>query len=187
MQKNTTQQHKYKNPYETATASDGFAIAKDIEAQRQAMEQKLALEQEDNSFSVANPEFTQTVFELSTHKKEVDEPRQIQEIQQMIDQIRQEVKEIKAHSDGLSAEVEAIEKVTLQSLPDKAGVYHIRYLEIIASFLRGLKAKVGEARTWLMAMQSKKAKRGSAFAAQSKKKGTQYSQSQEHSSARSVQ
>jgi tRNA(Ser,Leu) C12 N-acetylase TAN1 len=36
-------------------------------------------------------------------------------------------------------------------------------------------------------MQSKKAKRGSAFAVNTKKKGTQYSQSQELSSARNVQ
>ena len=136
---------------------------------------------------MANPEFTQTIFDLSTHKEVVERPRQIMEIQQLVEEIRREVKEIKAKSEGLNAEVEQIEKVTLQSLPDKPGIYHIRYLEIVLSFLRGLKTKVGEAKTWLMAMQSKRAKRGSAFMTNTKKKGTQYSLSQELSTARNVQ
>jgi len=186
MQNVKTQQPKYKNPYERAQPSDGFAIAKEIEAQRAAMEAKLAAEEKQFS-NFANPEFTQTVFDLSTHKETVEKPQQINEIQQLVEQIRNEVKTIKAHSDGLTEEISRIEKVTLQSLPDKVGVYHIRYLEIILSFLQGLKAKVGEARTWLAAMQSKKAKRGSAFASTSKNKGTQYSQSQELSTARNVQ
>lgn len=186
MQNTKVQQPKYKNPYERVQASDGIDIAKDIEAQRKLMEQQLAQEQARGTGDFANPEFTQTIFDLSTHKEFIERPKQIQEIQHLVEEIRREVKEIKARGEGLNAEVEQIEKVTLQSLPDKPGVYHIRYLEIVLSFLRGLKAKVGEARTWLMAMQSKKAKRGSAFAVNAKKKGTQYSLSQELSNARSV-
>jgi len=186
MQNVKQSQSPYKNPYERAQASDGAAIARDIELQRAQMEAKLAQERAKEQ-SFGNPEFTQTVFDLSQHKETIDRPKQITEIQQLVEQIRQEVKTIKAHSEGLNAEVEQIEKVTHQSLPDKIGVYHVRYLEIILSFLQGLKAKVGEARTWLSAMQSKKTKRGSAFAVQSKKKGTQFSQSQELSTARNVQ
>jgi septum formation inhibitor MinC len=187
MQNVKPQQPQYKNPYERAQASDGASIARDIEAQRAKMEAMLAQEKAQESSHIANPEFTQTVFDLSTHKESVEKPKQIQEIQQLVETIRQEVKNIKAQSEGLTAEIAQIEKAALQSLPDKVGVYHVRYLEIILSFLEGLKAKVGEARTWLAAMQSKKAKRGSAFAANTKKKGTQYSQSQELSSARNVQ
>ena len=75
----------------------------------------------------------------------------------------------------------------MQSIGKKPGVYHVRYLELLLSFLQGVKAKVGEAKTWLMAIQSKRAKRGSAFAVRSKKQGTQYSLSQELSTARNVQ
>ncbi|KXK10923.1 MAG: hypothetical protein UZ22_OP11002000554 [Microgenomates bacterium OLB23] len=187
MQNVKSQQSSYKNPYERVLASDGSAIAQDIEAQRARMEALLAQEKKTEDTQFANPEFTQTVFDLSQHKESVEKPQQIQEIHQLIEQIRQEVKNIKAHSDGLTAEVLEIEKAALQALPERVGVYHVRYLEIILSFLHGLKAKVGEARTWLAAMQTKKAKRGSAFAATTKKKGTQYSLSQELSSARSVQ
>lgn len=187
MQNVKTQQPLYKNPYERVQASDGIAIAKDIEAQKAQFEAKLAQEKARESSNFANPEFTQTIFDLSRHQESVEKPKQIQEIQQLVEQIRQEVKTIKNQSEGLNAEVSQIEKVTLQALPDKVGVYHVRYLELILSFLQGLKAKVGEARTWLAAMQSKKAKRGSAFASNTKKKGTQYSQSQELSTARNVQ
>ncbi len=184
---NVKQHPQYKNPYERVQASDGIAIAKDIEAQRAQFEARLAQEKARERGGIANPEFTQTVFDLSHHKESVEKPKQIQEIQQLVEQIRYEVKAIKNHSEGLNAEVAQIEKVALQALPDKVGVYHVRYLELILSFLHGLKAKVGEARTWLAAMQSKKAKRGSAFAANAKKKGTQYSQSQELTAARNVQ
>ena len=47
--------------------------------------------------------------------------------------------------------------------------------------------KTGESRTWMQALMSKKAKRGSAFAARSKKQGTAYSMSQELSNSRNVQ
>jgi hypothetical protein len=72
-------------------------------------------------------------------------------------------------------------------LPEKPGIYHVRFLEIIVNVLRALRAKINESSTWMQALTSKKKKRGSLFAVRAKKKGTQYSLSQELSSARSVQ
>jgi predicted transcriptional regulator len=176
----------YVNPYESLTAPRSATdIARDIQLQKQEFDQKVAQEQQAEKQGISNPEF-QTVFSLGTHAETVEKPQLINEIQSKIQEIQAEVKDLKAHSEGLSAEVEQVERAALQSLPEKPGVYHVRYLELLLQFLKGIKAKVGEARTWLSAMQSKKAKRGSAFAARSKKQGTQYSLSQELSASRNV-
>ena len=187
-QKKATQQPKpYSNPQETLkNTGKGAAIAQDIEKQRHKMEDRLTSDQKPEKKSgVANPEF-KTIFSGVHHKEGVEKKEKIQELQSLITEIRHEIQAIKAKSEGLNAEVEQIEKATIESLPEKVGVYHVRHFEIILEYLRNIKAKVGEAKTWLMAMQSKKAKRGSAFATRSKKKGTQYSLSQELSAARNV-
>lgn len=113
--------------------------------------------------------------------------QEVRMIKELIDQIRQEIKMIKRSNAAMMSEVKDIEKIALEGTPDKPGIYHIRFLEIVLSMLRALRAKIGESSTWMQAMQSKKKKRGSAFAARSKKQGTQYSMSQELSNSRSVQ
>ncbi len=115
------------------------------------------------------------------------ESEEIHTIKELTEQIRREIKLIKDAHKTLIDEVKDIENLTIQELPEKPGIYHIRFLEVVLSLLRTLKAKISESNTWLEAMQSKKKKRGSLFAALSKKKGTQYSLSQELSNARSVQ
>lgn len=109
------------------------------------------------------------------------------EIRQLTEMVKKELEMIKKADTALLNEVKDIQNMTLESLPDKPGIYHIRFFEIILSILKTLRAKIGESRTWLSAMVSKKKKRGSLFAARSKKAGTQYSMSQELSNARSVQ
>ena len=108
-------------------------------------------------------------------------------IRSLIEQLKHEMKLIKQADSSLMSEIKDIEKLTLDSLPEKPGIYHVRFLELLISILATLRAKINESRTWLMAFQSKKKKRGSAFASMSKKKGTQFSLSQELSNARSVQ
>lgn len=176
----------YINPQETLRdLGKGSAIARDIEQQRKEFESKLAQEQPKG----ANTEFT-THFDVTSFREGTERQRKIserrQEIQQLVEEIRSEVKAIKARSAEVANEVEQIERATLESLPNKVGVYHIRYFEYILQYLQGIKAKIGEAKTWLMAMNNKKAKRGSAYAARSKKHGTQFSQSQELQNARNV-
>lgn len=182
MNSNTKPKQKplYQNPLETVkTASDRALSQEQIEmimAQRSMLEQR-----EKAPMQPRRSEFT--VFSRSEHYETKVRP---QEIDQLVSEVRREVADIKRVNNTVLSEVEDIEKNTLQSIPEKPGIYHVRFLEMILLFLRGLKKKVGEASTWLEAMQSKRAKRGSAFSIRAKKKGTQYSMSQELQTARNV-
>lgn len=109
------------------------------------------------------------------------------QIQSLLEQIKQEVNYIKKADASLMNDVRDIEKFTLDTLSEKPGIYHVKFLEIVLRILQSVRMKVGESRTWMQALMSKKKKRGSAFAARSKKQGTAYSMSQELSNSRSIQ
>lgn len=109
------------------------------------------------------------------------------QIKNLIEQIRQEVQYIKKADSSLLNEVKDIEKFTMETLSEKPGIYHVKFLEIVLRILQSVRMKVGESRTWMSALMSKKKKRGSAFSSRSKKQGTAYSMSQELSNSRSIQ
>ena len=109
------------------------------------------------------------------------------EIKELTNQVKLELDRLKKTESKFLSEVKNIQHVTINSLSEKPGVYHIRFLELILGILKTLQLKINESRTWLQALMTKKKKRGSLFAALSRKKGTQYSLSQEITSARSVQ
>jgi hypothetical protein len=109
------------------------------------------------------------------------------QIQELTDAIKKEIEMIKKADSSLLNDISDVEKLAINDLPEKPGIYDIRFLELVLGILRTLRAKVGESKTWLQALQSKKKKRGSLFAIRSKKQGTQYSMSQELSNSRSVQ
>lgn len=109
------------------------------------------------------------------------------QIAELTEAIKKEIDMIKRADASLINDVRDVENITINGLPEKVGVYHIRFLELVLNILRTIRAKVGESKTWLNALMSKKKKRGSAFATRSKKSGTQYSMSQELSNSRSVQ
>ncbi len=119
--------------------------------------------------------------------RDIEEDRQMSEIKELVKAIKQEVESIKRADSTLMNEVKDIEKLTINTLPERPGIYHVRFLEIVLKVLQTLKLKISESGTWMNALKSKKAKRGSAFATNSKKKGTSYSMSQEHQVTRSVQ
>ncbi len=125
-----------------------------------------------------------SVFSYREHSENVTTR---QEIQQLTEEIRREINTIKSKEASLLSQVKDMEKLTLDSLSETPGIYHIRFLEIVLSMLRALRASIGESQTWLEAFISKKAKRGSAFVVKSKKMGTQYSLGNEVSTARAVQ
>lgn len=114
------------------------------------------------------------------HEKEIVK----REISSITDEIKRELVSLKNEAAELTKDAE---KLTMEPISENPGIYHERFLEVILSLLRNLRAKVNESRTWLQAMVSRKKKRGSAFAVRSKDKGTQYSLSQELTNARSVQ
>ena len=109
------------------------------------------------------------------------------QIKNLLEQIKQEVQYIKKADASLLNDVRDIEKFTMDTLSEKPGIYHVKFLEIVLRILQSVRMKVGESRTWMQALMSKKKKRGSAFAARSKKQGTAYSMSQELSNSRNVQ
>lgn len=119
--------------------------------------------------------------------QDMETRRQIEQMKELIKQIKQEVDALKRADSSMMSEVSDIENLTINSMPDKPGIYHIRFLEVVLKVLKTLRMKVSESGTWLQAMNSKKKKRGAAFGARSKKAGTQYSMSKELSNARSVQ
>lgn len=109
------------------------------------------------------------------------------QIKELTELIKKEIELIKKANVTLLAEVSDISKITVESLPEKPGIYHVRFLELVLKILQALRAKVSESKTWLQALISRKKKRGSLFLFRSKKHGTQYSLSQELQTARSVQ
>lgn len=135
----------------------------------------------------AKPQGPRHEFSIFNYQNHYENNIVRQKMKELHEQITKEIEFIKKANSSLLSEVADIENLSINSLPEKPGVYHIRFLEVVLSILRSLRAKVGESRTWLAAMSSKRKKRGSLFANLSKKKGTQYSLSQELSSSRSVQ
>lgn len=126
-------------------------------------------------------------FTIFTHQRYQESELIPKEIEGLKAEIRREIEAIKQANRTLISEVEEIEKATIETTPEKAGIYQVRFLEFLLSLLHNFRAKVTEAKTWLAAMQTKKKKRGSLFAVRSKNKGTQYSLSQELQTTRSIQ
>lgn len=123
-----------------------------------------------------------TVFSL----REQRESREIQQIKELLKQIKKEIQAIKQADAALKEQLKDAEKLTIEVDP-KSGTYHINFLEVVLKLLHTARMKISESGAWLNAMQSKRKKRGSAFAVNSKKHGTQYSQSQELTPTRAIQ
>ena len=126
-------------------------------------------------------------FSLFSYNQYYENELVKKQIKELIEQVRKEIQMLKKAENSLLTDIKDAEKLTVDQLPEKQGVYHIRFMEVILTILRSLRAKVGESRTWLQAMVTKRKKRGSLFLSLSKKKGTQFSLSQELQSSRSVQ
>ena len=125
-----------------------------------------------------------SLFSYNEYHERENVRRQISEI---TDQIKKEIVALRNTESSLARDILDIEKTVINPLPEKPGIYHIRFLELVLGMVRTIRLKIGESKTWLEAMVSKKKKRGSAFAVRSKKMGTQYSLSQELQNSRSVQ
>lgn len=119
--------------------------------------------------------------------REQEENRLMQELKELIKQIKKEVEMIKHQDKALLADVKDIEKLSIDSSPSRLGVYDISFMEIVLKMLQALRSQLSESRTWMQALMSKKKKRGSAFASRSKSQGTAYSMSQELQASRNVQ
>lgn len=115
-----------------------------------------------------------TIFNYSSHQEKEGMRREIAEL---TEHIKSELVMIKKTNQSISTEVKDIEKVSMEYSNEKQGIYHMRFLETILSILKVMRSKVGEAKTWLTAINNRRKSRG--FTALSKSKGTQYSLSSE--------
>ena len=173
-----------KNPLEKTRENDFFDQL--FGSQKRATQQEkrpVSMTSEENrKASPQRKEFT--IFASDSHSENYEIPRQIK---QLGEEVRSAVQQLKKTQKALDHQILQVEKQTIEAMPQKGGIYHVHFLEKLLLFIRLIQSKTGEAKTWLSAMQSKKKKRGSAFASRSKQKGTQYSLSQELSTARAVQ
>lgn len=131
---------------------------------------------------------TRTEFTIFSSVHHVETVENVKKVDTLLAQVKEQVDVIQKYNSAIQSEVKDIEKVLITGVAkeNKKGAYIENVLEVFLFVLRNLTAKLGEAKTWLAAMETKKAKRGGAYAARAKKKGTSYSQSQELANARSV-
>ena len=166
----------YINPKETLqNISQGPDVPREIDAQRRTSEHVSG--QNEKKKVGANPEFT-TLFTKHRYNEGTPRMEKMDDLRHTLAEVRKEVQILRVESAGLSAEIESIDRATLQALPERVGVYHVQYFELILEYIRNLRVKIVEARNWLNVARGKKAKRGVA--------GVQQSQSQELQLARSV-
>lgn len=138
-------------------------------------------QQAEQPQSNLRPEGTLFSFREERDKQEIDE------LKKLIKMIEAEVNAIKKKSNQVLQNVHDIENTVINTHEKEPTLYIFRILNAFLDVLRSVNLNLPSSSTWMEAMQSKKAKRGSLFASRAKKQGTQYSQSQELSTTRSVQ
>src|SRR3989338_5646068 len=125
--------NKFKNPYETkANPADKIP-----EALKRAQETQQSPQKRE---SVATGNFRRefTIFKQSEHYEDKVVPRQLAELMK---QLKLEIADIKKRNQSMIQEVERIENQTLQSLPEKVGIYHVRFAEILLELLRSFRSE----------------------------------------------
>lgn len=118
------------------------------------------------------------LFMYSDRNKEINVSKEMHEIKTIIDTLKKQVKILEKSEKSLVSEVT---KIKVEQLPQKPGVYYIRFFEWLISLVRQLRAKVEEGRTWLQAMTTKKKKMG--YWKMYKKHGTTFGLSHERTLA----
>jgi hypothetical protein len=91
------------------------------------------------------------------------------QISQILGELKIEVVRLGSQAKALSSD---ISKITVESMPAGAGVYHINFLEALTLEIRNLRRKVTNSRLWLDVAYAKKKKKG--FWQMAKKHGNQF-------------
>lgn len=118
------------------------------------------------------------LFMYSERQKEVKINYEMQEVKQIVDTLKKQVKLLEKSEKALVSEVA---KISVEQMPQKPGVYYVRFFEWMISVVKQIRAKVEEGRTWLQAMSTKKKKQG--YWKMYKKHGTTFGLSQERTLA----
>lgn len=100
------------------------------------------------------------------------------EIKRLMDQLSLEVKRLEVQTAELTSD---IRKITVESVPENPGAYHLNFFDWVIETLRNLGKKVTQSRQWLTLWTTKKKQKG--YWAMSKKHGQKFQFSDERSVA----
>lgn len=119
----------------------------------------------------------------SVHRQEKEvfnlKQKAVQEqIQRLMQELAVEVKRLETQTAELTADVK---KVTVETIPANAGMYHINFFDWVITTLRDLRKRVNESRLWLQMWAKKKEQKG--YWAMFKKHGTSFAMSDERAIA----
>jgi hypothetical protein len=102
------------------------------------------------------------------------------EVRKLVQEIKREIMALERQQKGLLSDAA---KITLDHLPEKPGIYHVRFLEFVLRTIRDLRIKVTESANWFSMLMGKKKKMG--YHGMAKKHGTSFSMSSERSASQS--
>lgn len=112
-------------------------------------------------------------FEKTSNDKKV-----VAETQVILSKLKEQIVLLEKSEKSLTAEVT---RVKVEQLPQKSGIYYIRFLEWLITVVRQLRMKVEDGRTWLATFTQRKKKRG--YWNMYKKHGTTFGLSHERTLA----
>lgn len=112
-----------------------------------------------------------------------NQEQEVRTIRELTEQIRREVKAMKQMEQTIANDIKDIEKLALEQMPEgSVGIYHVRFLEIVLSIMKSLRAKINESHIWMQALTSRRKRRG--YKSNSADLGNKYTQSDELKAAR---
>ncbi len=104
------------------------------------------------------------------------------ETQEILIQLKKQIVLLEKSEKALSSE---ITKIKVEQLPQKTGIYYLRYFEWLTLIVRQMRVKVEEGRAWLSTFTNRKKKR-SGYWQMFKKHGTTFGLSQERTLAHQI-
>lgn len=122
----------------------------------------------------------QTVRPGIVHQENIITEAQIliqKDHQQTQAEIQHVLQELKLLASSVKSFENEVAKVTLETQPKNAGIYHKHFFEWLISMIRDMRKKVCESRNWLAVFNQKKKKRG--YWQMFKKHGTSFAMSDE--------
>ncbi len=111
---------------------------------------------------------------LFNRSESLEQSRVRHELQELINEVQRQLKALKTQDKALA---EDISKLVLEGVPEKPGLYHVRFFEFVLKLLQAISKRINEGHMWLNATFEKKKKRRFWFMA--KKSGTSFSRSNE--------
>ena len=170
-------------------SSVGKTIVKDVIAQSGAdmlrsilggTPQSGELKQNQTIEFAKTPEVQPSVQPRKIESRQTRPSSDEQEVKKKIEAIRGELKALSQSIRSLRQEISK----TIMEVPVDPGIYHLNFFDHLRSYLTTMKQEIDDSRTWLMAFNTCKAKKG--YWGQFKKHGTSFGMSSERSIATSA-